>query len=485
MSVEPIVPKATRQSPVAGQLDLEVLLSILFYGKKTFLTTVVATVGITLAASLLMPPVYEGTVKILAEPSRDQNPMALEARSPQDRKAFLETQKEMVVSKRALREALAAVEKSSEETITASQVERFASSVRIDTRATAGRAAFESSGIGESNTFFITVTQSNPEKAAELANALSRSYIQLNSSIRRDQAGTAAGGLDKTVRESTALTNAAHARLIEFEKGTGELLPELMNMDKQNVRVFPELEQMRAEFQQDSVRLERSRALIRQVEGDLSEKRLPALPPEVLIDNTQLKALYDKEVILAMELNELKPFFMPKSREIEAITEKLEGCRAEIKRFATHYLASEKANVVVIEAEQAAREATLREYETKMTNMSQLSSQYQELKREYQARARALDALIQTQADTEAAKTQSTGSGATIAIIDLASPDNRRVGPNVLRNLIIALFGGTGLGFLLVAAGHYSCPIVVHPRQIRLATGLSVVGVFKEKGGSK
>ena len=117
-----------------AQIDLEVFFSLLFIPKKTIVAAVLLTLAIALAYSLLMPSQYESTAKILAEPHKQENPYLLESRSDKERKMFMETQKEILVSNTVIKRTISDLKSKPIDQVTKSEIESLLNSIGLPSR---------------------------------------------------------------------------------------------------------------------------------------------------------------------------------------------------------------------------------------------------------------------------------------------------------------------------------------------------------------
>lgn len=469
----------------ASQMDFEVFLSLLFLGKRVILICLLLVVGVTAIMSLLTPAKYESTVKVLAEPPRENNPQILEVESHQDRRVFIETQKELVVSDSVLRGTVAKVRGVDAVLVTDDDIDRFARQVSVTSRAGFAGGLFQSDGIGESNTFFVSVRDGDPEEAAQKANLLVETYFEYVAELRRGQAVRARSSLEASVEQSTQLTKQAHQRLVAFEKEAGPLLPELINLDKPTIRVYPELEQLRQDYQTARVELQERRKRFEVLEAalDAAGEDAPPIPVELIQANPTLQLLRDREVGFLVELNELRPFFTSDSREIKSLQEKITLTRQKIAKELREMVQGEKMQLGILAAAQEEREKALVEYDERLAELSAYNSEYAELKREYNSLAHALETQMEALSAAVAESSKSNEGGANLAVIDPATPGYDAVSPRIVRNIALSLPLGLGLGVLLVLLGHLARPVFVHPRQLARATGLPVVGVYNHKMG--
>ncbi len=458
-------------------LDFEVLLSLIFIGKKTIAGALIVTVGVTLLFSLVMPRRYESTAKILAEPQKEDNPYYIEVRSEKDRRMFLETQKEIIVSNSVVGRTLAEVEKKDVKALSVEQIDSFRHNIGLPSRA-AGKNGFYGSGIGESNTFFVSVRDRSPKGAADAVNALVKNYIEEAARVRTEQAKTVSLILESAIEESRDWARQTHKNLGQFESETGSLLMELINMDKPTVRVYPELQELRAAFENARADIIQKKSLIDTLEMTLKEDLEPSIPTQLHAANPSIKMLKDKITDLRLQTNALKPYFSEGSREIEDYELQISLALTDLRDQVRLILDGEKQFLASLEAAQAERLLILNDYEEKMKKLSTLNGQHMELKREYLGAGQALNLQLQNLADARISAAKRTSGMANIAVIDYGSISNKPVSPRLFRNFFLSIPIGLAIGIILVLFSQTLYPIFVHPRQLEQETNVPVVALM-------
>jgi len=470
-----------RKNPLKQErTDFEVFLALLFTSKGLILFCLAVTVGLTALLSLSTPKQYEATAKILAEPQKEDNPYVLEARSQQERHMFLETQKELVVSQSVLTAALADAQGRPQPAVSLQDIEKFQRTISVRSRSGMGKNPFSGDGIGESNTFFITARSNGPYEAAKVVNAIVDNYLKAVARIRAEQAQGAAEILESAVTDMKQRTQEAHRKLADFEAETGSLLPELMNIDKPTVRVYPELQELRASYESERTEIARTRAIVQALEASLKTEpgQEPVIPPEVITNNPSVKVLKQKLAELRIKLGELSPYFTDNSREVTSLKEQIGAVEKALHEEIGRVLEGERQTLTAIEKGLEQREATLTDYDEKLRELSLMNSQHAEFKREYLGTAKALDSQLESLAVARIASAERSARAANIAVIDRGVPNLKPVTPRFFRNIVLAALLGLGIGVLLVVIRQVSYPIFVHPRQVERLTDLPVVATL-------
>ncbi len=462
----------------AEQMDFEVFLTLLFLRKRLIGVCVIATVALAALASLMVPRRYEATAKILAEPARENNPYSVELRSQQERRMFLETQKELAVSFTVLRDTLAESLAKPFGLVKDDEVRQFERRVSVRSRSGMGANPFQGNGIGESSAFFLSVQAGSPEEARQVTDTLVKNYLKAASRVRAEQGRGATETLEAAVEETRQRTLEAHAKLAKFETETGSLLTELTVMDKPTLRVFPELEVIRRDYETAQAAIAQTEALVEVMNESLkAESGEPALPAEALAASPALSDLKTRIMDLRLQVSEKRPFFTDSAREMQSLHEQIKAAEGTLAQEIRKTVEGKRQSLEAMKRAQAQRKLTLEEYDKRAQRLSELNSQYAELRRQYQALASALNVQMESLAEARISAMARGANAVNVAVIDWAIANPRAVAPRFWRNLLLSLIVGLGLGVLLAIFSQLARPVFVHPRQLERATGLPVVAI--------
>lgn len=413
--------------------------------KQVIIACLLVTVVIVMLVSFISPRKYQSTARILAEPQKEDNPYLLDVRSQQERKMFLETQKEIFISNAVLARALSIIEKKPENSVSQSDIQSFLAKVSISSRSSMGKTTFTGNGIGESSMFFIQVKDSSPEKAAEATNALVKAYLDIVSKIRSEQARATVSMLESAVRETSATTKLSLERISQFNDQSNGLLSELFNIGKSSIRVFPELEFIRQHYEDGKADVAKKKALIASLEKALQGSDPMALPsdyinyPIVITIKTKLSNLKTK-------LSEVRTSYNDSAREVMDVREKIKDEENAFRMEIENILIGERESLAAMEKAQQERANSLASYDKKMNQLIVMNSMYAE----YLGLAKALDIQVQKMAEAQIAAAKRTVSATSIIVLDWATPNPSAVSPKLLHNFIISIVLGLGIGLFLV-----------------------------------
>lgn len=442
-----------QKSPITyqqEQLDLHAFLLLMGMRKNFILVCLLVTVIIVMVVSLLSPRQYESSAKIWAEPPREVNPYLLEKRSQEERRMFLETQKEIVVSNSVIRKTLADLSKKSEESISQKDINQFLNSIKIQTRASMKKNVFAGNGIGESGVFFLSVRSSHPEKAKEATDVLVKNYLSAVAQLRIDRAMIATAIFENTVSETVVSLEKVLKNLVDFEHNTGSLLPELLNIDKPSIRVFDELPSLRKECELQKSSIAKKRHFITVLEKSLEGKGEIPIPIDMIVSDPTIPVIKNKLAELHFKLNQLEPFYTDESRNVSSIKKEMENTENSLKLEIKLMMEGERQSLSAMEKGLEQLKTTLEEYDAKMRQLSLFKGTYLRLKQEYEAWVKALDMQIQRLAEARIAAAERSTQVANIVVIDWALANPTPVSPRLKWNFLISVLIGLGIGILLV-----------------------------------
>ena len=433
-------------------------LQLLIQRKGVIFICLVVTVAVVMLVALITQREYRATAKILVEPQQEDNPYLLEKTTQFESKAFLETQKEIMVSHAVISNTLATINKKPKEKISVKEINRFLEDVEIKSRKSMGKSLFYANGIGESNILFVSVKSSNARKAKEATEALVKSYLKELSRIRLDQAKVAISILETTVEAGKNKTDQALKQLYDFEIKVGTLLPELINLDKPSIKVFPELSHLRETYESHQADIAQKRQVVSALESAVSSEHFPVIPQDVLANNPTLFPIKTNILELGFKLNEMRTLYTDNSREVINIKEQIQKSYDSLKAEILQILAGERESLFIMEKTQEKRGAILKEYDEKMKQLSRWNSQYASLKKKYTSTSDAYGKQVQKLAEASMIVAERSAKAANISIIDWPILNPTPINHRMLVYLIVSILLGLGIGIIIVLLEYMMYP---------------------------
>lgn len=402
-----------------------------------------------LIGSLFSPRQYEARVSIVAEPRKEANPLQIEVRSQLERQSFVNTQKELLVSRAVVAETLVELQRKPLDKIEPQEIEDFLQHVSIASRSGLGRNLFGGSGIGESNTFFVSVVMSDPNEAAKAANTLVNKYLEVARRIRNKLANEALTVLSGATEESSKRAVEAHARMSQLELAAGDLIPNLLDADKPTLPTMPELREIRTTFYQQQALLDQQRERINLLSRALETTGEVTMPNDLVVNNSAIGQLKSKLAELRVDAVKQAPFYSEQSRDVASLRQQIGLVEQLLQDEVRRVLEGEKQTLGAMEQAQAARTHVLAQYQERMTSLTMTNALYSDARRVYDGLAKAQQAQVEGMASAQVAAADRSAQAGIITILDGAVPDPRPVSPKTARNVVLASALGFMVGLLI------------------------------------
>ncbi|MDZ7809403.1 MAG: polysaccharide biosynthesis tyrosine autokinase [Arhodomonas sp.] len=293
--------------------------------------------------------------------------------------------------------------------------------------------------VGDSRLVEVSFESFDPELAAEVSNALVDNYIEANLERDYESGSDAREFLQGQLADMQAKLERADQRLQDFakERGIADLDSriELAN-DK-----LGQLETKLTEVQQDKLATKVKYDRIQNGNGD-------SLPE--IVNNEVLNALEQKLVEHRSQYSELSGKFKPDyPRMVELqnrITELEEQIAQEKERIKESIISRHEG---LVEQEEAIKES-IQAQEQQLLTLNQRGVQYNILKREVETNEELYNGLLQRMKEIGVAAGVKENN---ISVIDEARAPGGPFKPNMSLNaslaLVLGVFGGTGIAFLL------------------------------------
>lgn len=420
--------------------------------------------GTALVVDLFAPRRYAARVSVIAEPKKDSNPLALELRSQQERAAFLETQKELAVSRSVISATIGSLRTKAPESVTPEEVDDFLRNVTVASRSGLGTNPF-AGGLGESNTFFIQVEASSPEEAARAANAMLDQFLAVTKRVRADQAQGAVAVLEAAVADGGKRVAAEQKKMAEFEAKAGPLVRDLIDYDKPNLPLFPGSIRTREDFDREQAEIERIRGNVKALNTAAQGTGMPVISSGVAGGDVAIIAIKQKLADLRSEVTRQSALYNENSREMRNLKSQeaqlTDLFREEIKASAVR----EQQVLDGMEAAQASRKKTLANYGQSVADLANLNVEYAQVKARATATAKAQEKLAENMAGAQVAAIDRASQGGNIAVVDKAVPDSRPVSPRTTRDVALAALVGAAIGFLIALSR------ITQPSPVRRSDG--------------
>jgi len=292
----------------------------------------------------------------------------------------------------------------------------------------------------EKNTRVIEIRYTSPDAklSADIANAITRAYIEHNFRMRFDSTMQTSNWLTQQLTELATKVQDSQQKLVDYQKQHG--LVELD--DKQNV-VVTRLDDLNRELtaaQADLINKEANYRLTLSENPELTEKA----ERDELIEK-----LHAQEADLKTQLAQATVQLGPMNPKVQELTNQLNETEAEIN--AELHKMSDRVRAQYLEA--LAREkmvrAAVEEQKQQANKMNETAIEYSLLKRDAESNRQLYEGLLQKLKEATVSAGLRSGN---IQIVDVAQVPTVPSEPKIRLNLLIAaalgLVGGVGLAFV-------------------------------------
>jgi polysaccharide biosynthesis transport protein len=421
---------------------------------------VVCSVACTLVLSSRLVPMYESTATIDIDRQMPSGVIGQESMRTManDSDQFLATQAKLIQSDSVLRPVAEQY-----------QLTRFDSDVKD---ANHGKAGLEDAPVlltklkvtRPSNTYLLLIGYRStiPRLAADVANAIARSYLEHTYNIRFKSSASLSAFMEKQLEELKAKMELSSGALAQFERELNVISPE----EKTSI-LSARLLQLNTEYtnaQADRVRKEAAYESV-------SSGSLEAA--QVSSQGEALKKLSDRIDEEQQKFAEVKAHFGPNHPEYRKAAVQV----AELQRELT--LAKENiGNRVEVEFREAAnRESMLSkavaETKAEFDRLNAHSFEYQSLKREAEADKGLYEELVRK---IKEATINAGFQNSSIRIADLARPASKPVFPNIKLNALLALLFSMLLSVAAAIVADILNNAVRDPEQVARTLSTEVIG---------
>ncbi|MCD6193936.1 MAG: polysaccharide biosynthesis tyrosine autokinase [Candidatus Aminicenantes bacterium] len=324
----------------------------------------------------------------------------------------------------------------------------------------------EVSPIRDTKLVEVSFTSTDPLLAAQVVNTLADEFIQFSIEKRYEATQQASDFLSEQIAE---LRDDLAAKERELQR-YGEEKQLFFLSDKESTAIS-KLAEVNAAYTKAQIDRINAEASFR----ELKNLQIDALPQ--FISNPVIQNLKTEYVKLKNEYDEKSRVFKPDYPEMVKLRARLESLRQELEA---------EINKAVQAAETEYRTALNRELSLKrlldqqkgdVARMNSNAILYNSLKIEVENMRQLLNTLVERQKETLVSARLSGLKTSNISIIDRAEPPRHPVSPkkklNLMLALLVGLFGGVGLAFVL----EYLDNTVKGPEDAERLVGLPSLGV--------
>ena len=314
----------------------------------------------------------------------------------------------------------------------------------------------------------VTYRSSDPGLAARVANALAEGYIRQSLELRSTTTKEASDFLTQQLAEQRTKLEASEQALQAYRERTGSVLLE----ERQNV-VVQRLADLNAALTRAATTRIQKEAAYNQVRNVLQNPgAVDSLPmvlsnPFVQQQKAELAQLQRQRAQLSEKLGQNHPEMVKIGLAIQTAEAKIQ---AEVAQVADAMRSEYQAAA----AEERTLAAELNSQKQEAQVLNRAGIEYGVLQRDATANRQMFEGLLQRTQETGVSEEIRTGN---IRVVDHAEIPSAPVSPNILNNLLMALFGGLTLAIGLAFAFEYADDRIKNPDEMKKHLGLPFLGM--------
>jgi len=408
-----------------------------------FLLVLAATLLAAAATSLMLPKTYKATVALLMDARNEQSlssaqrPLIL----PQERLAFLETQKDIITSKKVARKVVQDLKLAEEPAVREILGDEAPSAAPLEDRVV--DAVLKNLKVETSQSNVIRVSYASPDAAAaaRIANAFAGAYIGTLLQLHVEPARQAAAWFDEQLKRLRGSLEEAQARLTENYQQRGIVsADERLDVESTRLRALSD-ETVRAQersSQWDSREQQARNAVRRGASPDrlpdvLDHPFIQRLKGDLLLGETRLRQL-------ATQYGRNHPQFQRQVSENQGLREKLNAEMAKV-------VAGVGSSARQSRDQEAALALAMEAQRKRLLGLKQSRNELTVLRRNVESAERAYDAALQRSVTSEV---DSRVNQTSVAVLSPAVAPNRPASPRMDLNLALSAVVGVMLGIGIV-----------------------------------
>ena len=391
------LPASVRGGPVQNLLREFVFI---FFDRIRMIAAIAAVIFfITAAVALMLPPQYRATAKFSMTMPQAIDPLQRENYYDYQNRArrFLQDQKELIFSERVLRKVVDRFFVSD----TASIKEKL-TRLRDNLEVTPpGGETFEVSSV-----FYLTYNDSNPRKAAEIAQAIAEAYLEAYHEITKARAEYSYTFFAQQSQKLYEDMIAKEQALRDYETKQAVTLIEILNLESgkgSNIEVGPNalLTQFEKKYRELQEELAGVTTAINAIEQEVNKEGIPVVLPEMEVTGRAITIFKRQVAQLQIQLNEMKPQFKDQYELFQRIQKELNLNIHSLRNELERTLKAQKITAQSIQARIKEVENIIESLRRHIRSTAEQKSIYEHLKQEY---AIAKDAYLNARNQLEQAR---------------------------------------------------------------------------------
>lgn len=435
-----------------------------------FLGALLATVGIAIGVSLLLPKSYTAVTTVVVD-FKGMDPVMGMPIPVQLMPGYLATQVDIIQSPRVAVQAIrklritdspVARQQWQEETKGVGNIEDWYAEVllkKLDVKPSR-----------DSSVIYVSYEASDPRFAAAVANAFAEAYQKINLELRVEPARQSAAWFDERLQQLRKKLEEAQARLSAHQREKGFTAQD-ERLDLESNR----LNELSLQYTSAQAQAADATSRQRQVSEFIQRGASPETLPDVLV-NGLIQNLKSQLTLTEGRLQQTASQLGKNHPEVKRLEADIEGQRAKLKAELSVAAAGINNSAKIAQKREADLQAQLAAQKAKLLRLNQGRDEMSVLQKDVESAQRAFDVASQRFQQTNL---ESQASQTNIAILAQAVPPLEPSFPKFFLNLLVSLVLGTVLGVALALIVEMFSRRIRSPRDLEEVTQVPVLGILQ------
>ncbi len=449
------------------------LIFIVFFRKYLVISVFLVFLALNSLLALLLPPSYRSSGKFVIYIPQQLDPLRQETFYDYQGRAerLLQDQKELIFSQRVLNRVIERLEPNLPEPKRMKMISQLSEKIEV----TPPRGAT----FKESNTFFVTFSDANPERAKHVAQLLCDAYLEAFSELGRESSSFSLSFYRDQAKRLYEELLQKEKELREYEVANADVLLGILNMlttqGGPNMEVGPNslLTQFRARYYELQEKLAGIQVGVAALEKELNKGSPPAIPGELQVVGHAITAFKSKVAQLEIQLNELRAQFTDRFPAVQSTQRELQMNMESLRKELERTILAQKVTAQSLAAQIAELDRVISELQENVKNIAAARSGYEHLKQQYemakQAYQKARDQMHQ--AELALALDQ---SKQTLTFVEPPALPEKPYKPNRLLLVALGFVGGIIMALAVSVTVDYFDHSIRRPEDIVQNVGIPV-----------
>ena len=201
-------------------MDLNQYILALKARRKAFVTVLAVTIFTAIVAALVIPKRYDATATILID-ARDEQTMAPARMSPRERAGYIFTQMELIASGKVAHKVVRDLKLAGQPGVREDWEKDTGGVGSIEEWLATNLLEKLKVDSGASNILIVKYSANDPKKAADIANAFAKAYLDVALELRTEPSREAGQWFDEQLKALRADVTGAQTKLTAYQKEKG------------------------------------------------------------------------------------------------------------------------------------------------------------------------------------------------------------------------------------------------------------------------